>query len=65
MDRPIVVLDTETANVRGAPFLLELGAVRVVEGEVVECVAQLRTMAVVDATPHPRFFNRGNPILNG
>ncbi|MEZ6016255.1 MAG: 3'-5' exonuclease [Planctomycetota bacterium] len=36
MDRPIVVLDTETANVRGAPFLLELGAVRVVEGEVVD-----------------------------
>lgn len=34
MDRPIVVLDTETANVRGAPFLLEVGAIRVVEGEV-------------------------------
>jgi DNA polymerase III epsilon subunit-like protein len=34
MDRPIVVLDTETANARGAPFLLELGAVRVADGEV-------------------------------
>ena len=36
MDRPIVVLDTETAASRGAPHLLELGAVRVVEGEIAD-----------------------------
>lgn len=36
MDRPLVVLDTETANCRGAPHLLEIGAIRVVAGEVVE-----------------------------
>jgi DNA polymerase III epsilon subunit family exonuclease len=36
MNRPIVVLDTETTAPRGAPHLLELGAVRVVEGEVVD-----------------------------
>lgn len=34
MDRPLVVLDTETATARGAPHLLELGAVRVVDGEI-------------------------------
>jgi len=34
MDRPLICLDTETANLRGAPFLLELGAVRIVDGEV-------------------------------
>jgi len=36
MDRPLVVLDTETATVQGAPHLLELGAVRVVAGEVAD-----------------------------
>src|SRR6185295_7974553 len=36
MDRPLVFLDTETATLRGAPHLLEIGAVRVVEGEVVD-----------------------------
>ena len=36
MDRPLVVLDTETATVQGAPHLLELGAVRVVDGELVD-----------------------------
>jgi DNA polymerase III epsilon subunit family exonuclease len=36
MDRRLVVFDTETANWRGAPHLLELGALRVVDGEVVE-----------------------------
>lgn len=35
MSRPLVVFDTETATGRGAPHLLEIGAVRVVEGEVV------------------------------
>lgn len=34
MDRPLVVLDTETATLQGAPHLLELGAVRVVDGEI-------------------------------
>lgn len=33
MDRSLVVLDTETATLRGAPHLLEIGAVRVVEGD--------------------------------
>lgn len=32
--RPIVCLDTETATMAGAPHLLELGAVRVVDGEI-------------------------------
>lgn len=41
MDRPLVVLDTETANVRGAPFLLELGAVRVIDGEIAETFEEL------------------------
>lgn len=36
LDRPIVVLDTETATLSGAPHLLELGAVRVEDGEVVD-----------------------------
>lgn len=36
MTRPIVVLDTETTASRGAPHLLEVGALRVVEGEVVD-----------------------------
>jgi DNA polymerase-3 subunit epsilon len=36
VNRPLVVLDTETANTRGAPHLLELGALRVVDGEVVD-----------------------------
>lgn len=34
MERPLIVLDTETANARGAPHLLELGALCVEEGEV-------------------------------
>jgi DNA polymerase III epsilon subunit family exonuclease len=34
MDSPLVILDTETATLRGAPHLLELGAIRVVQGEV-------------------------------
>lgn len=36
MERPLVVLDTETATALGAPHLLELGALRVVGGEVVD-----------------------------
>lgn len=36
MDRPIVYLDTETATLLGAPHLLEIGAVRVVDGEAVD-----------------------------
>lgn len=34
MDRPLIAFDTETANSRGAPHLLELAAVRVVDGEI-------------------------------
>jgi DNA polymerase-3 subunit epsilon len=41
MNRPIAVLDTETAASRGAPHLVELAALRVVEGEVVEQVEAL------------------------
>lgn len=33
MERPLVFFHTEIASERGAPFLLELGAVRVVDGE--------------------------------
>ena len=36
MDRPLIALDTETATCRGAPHLLELGAVRIVDGEVAD-----------------------------
>lgn len=36
MDRPLVFLDTETATLFGAPHLLEIGAVRVEGGEVVD-----------------------------
>jgi DNA polymerase III epsilon subunit family exonuclease len=34
MNRPIVILDTETTGLFGAPHLLELGAVRVLDGEI-------------------------------
>jgi DNA polymerase III epsilon subunit family exonuclease len=34
MNSSLVILDTETANLFGAPHLLELGAVRVVDGEI-------------------------------
>jgi DNA polymerase III epsilon subunit-like protein len=36
MDRPLVFLDTETATLFGAPHLLELAAIRVEGGEVVD-----------------------------
>ena len=36
LDRSIVVVDTETATLSGAPHLLELGAVKVEDGEVVD-----------------------------
>lgn len=39
--RPLVFMDTETANLRGAPFLLELAGVRVEGGEVVDTFAEL------------------------
>lgn len=41
MTRPLVVLDTETATLRGAPHLIELGAIRVDDGEVVETFERL------------------------
>ncbi|MCA9003357.1 MAG: 3'-5' exonuclease [Planctomycetes bacterium] len=34
MDQALVCIDTETATMQGAPHLLELGAVRVVDGEI-------------------------------
>lgn len=36
MDSPLVILDTETATLRGAPHLVEIGAVRVIDGEIVD-----------------------------
>ena len=36
LDRPIVVVDTETAALCGAPHLLEIGAVRIEDGEVID-----------------------------
>lgn len=36
MELAIVILDTETATLRGAPHLLELGAIRARDGEVVD-----------------------------
>ena len=36
MDQALVILDTETATFDGPPHLLELGAIRVQEGEVVD-----------------------------
>ncbi|MBK8180532.1 MAG: 3'-5' exoribonuclease [Planctomycetes bacterium] len=36
MEFPLVILDTETATLSGAPHLLELGAVLVQDGEVVD-----------------------------
>ena len=41
MDRPLVVLDTETAALRGAPHLLEIGAVRIEQGEIQESFQSL------------------------
>ncbi len=34
MDQTLVCIDTETATMQGAPHLLELGAVRIVDGEI-------------------------------
>jgi DNA polymerase III epsilon subunit family exonuclease len=36
MDLPLVILDTETATLGGPPHLLEIGAVRSVDGEIVD-----------------------------
>jgi DNA polymerase III epsilon subunit family exonuclease len=36
MSRPLVVFDTECATAHGAPHLLEIGAVRAVDGEIVD-----------------------------
>ncbi len=36
MDRPLVLVDTETATSAGTPHLLEIGALRIVDGEVVD-----------------------------
>jgi DNA polymerase III epsilon subunit-like protein len=50
LDRPIVALDTETATLRGAPHLLELGAVRVVDGEIAgEFCALVRPEVAIEA----------------
>ena len=34
MDQTLVCIDTETATQQGAPHLLELGAVRIIDGEI-------------------------------
>jgi DNA polymerase III epsilon subunit family exonuclease len=36
MDLPLVILDTETATLAGAPHFLEVGAVRTIDGEIVD-----------------------------
>ncbi|HVS20087.1 MAG TPA: exonuclease domain-containing protein [Planctomycetota bacterium] len=46
MDTALVCLDTETATLSGPPHLLELGAVRVIEGEAVEHFSELVLPAV-------------------
>lgn len=46
MDRPLVVLDIERPAQRGAPRLLELGAIRVVDGEVIDRFESLVCPAV-------------------
>ena len=49
MDRPLVCLDTETATLGGPPHLVELGAVRIVEGEVADhFVSLVRPLVPVD-----------------
>ena len=45
-DQPYLFLDTETATLRGAPHLLELAAVRVVDGEVQDTFSSLVAPAV-------------------
>ena len=46
MTAALVCLDTETATLSGPPHLLELGAVRVVDGEIVEHFSELVLPAV-------------------
>ena len=46
LDRSIVVVDTETATLTGAPHLLEIGAVRVQDGEVIDQFETLVAPAV-------------------
>ncbi|QDV05642.1 DNA polymerase III PolC-type [Planctomycetes bacterium Poly30] len=46
LDRSIVVVDTETATLSGAPHLLEVGAIRVQDGEVIDQFETLVAPAV-------------------
>jgi DNA polymerase III epsilon subunit-like protein len=46
MDRPLIVLDTETATLGSPPHLLELGAVRVIDGEIEDTFESLVCPAV-------------------
>ncbi len=46
LDRSIVIVDTETATLTGAPHLLEIGAVRVQDGEVIDQFETLVAPAV-------------------
>jgi DNA polymerase-3 subunit epsilon len=49
MDRPLVCLDTETATLGGPPHLVELGAVRIVDGEVADhFVSFVRPLVEID-----------------
>lgn len=53
MDRPLVVLDCETAAPAGAPHLVEIGAVRVEDGEIQDSFQEL----VCPPVPiHPESF---------
>ena len=46
MDRPLIALDTETATLGSPPHLLELGAVRVLDGEIQDTFEALVCPAV-------------------
>jgi DNA polymerase III epsilon subunit family exonuclease len=50
MDRPIVVLDTETAGCGGAPHLIEIGAVRLDSGEIFESFVRPQVTISAEAT---------------
>lgn len=46
MDRPLIAVDTETATLGSPPHLLELGAVRIVDGEIEDTFEALVCPAV-------------------
>ncbi|MFT5283860.1 MAG: DNA polymerase III epsilon subunit family exonuclease [Planctomycetota bacterium] len=50
MEKPLVVFDTETATRFGPPHLIEIGAVRIVDGEIVDHFNSLVSPEVVIET---------------